>query len=434
MAVADAPSTSARVRRQYEFLPYPHRDPEDEKKRLLLTGLDDLNCVNHYCYRGKRNVSAGFRALIAGGGTGDAVVFLAHQLRKTMSEIVYIDLSTASQSVARKRLAARGLENRVKWINGSLLDLPRMGLGKFDYINCSGVLHHLACPDDGLAALRSVLKDDGAMGLMVYGQYGRTGVYQMQSLFRLIGDRDADMGTQVTEVRELMATLPPPNWYKRGADLFSPVESVSDSEVLDLFRHTQDRAYTVPQLYDFLDGAGLHLTEWSSESRIWYQPTVAFRDPALMNRVLALPRREREGACELFWGSIVKHALWATPKQDTITQWTDPEVVPTWTRTGDLFGIRKSLVEATSPDWCFNMQCTGGTKIQVRINADDVTRKLIDLTDGYRTVDSIVAQVVKEFPERSPDQLRTESADVFRLLNSHDLLVLRHRSVPFVAP
>lgn len=80
------------------------------------------------------------------------------------------------------------------------------------------------------------------------------------------------------------------------------------------------------------------------------------------------------------------------------------------------------------------MQCTGGTKIQVRINVDDVTRKLINLTDGYRTVDSILTQVVQEFPERNPEQLRTESADVFRLLNSHDLLVLRHRSVPFIAP
>lgn len=433
MAVADAPSTSARVRRQYEFLPYPHRNPEDEKKRLLLTGLDDLNCVNHYCYRGQRNFSAGFRVLVAGGGTGDAVVFLAHQLRKTLSEIVYIDLSQASQAVARQRLAARGLENRVRWIHGSLLDLPQMGLGKFDYVNCSGVLHHLASPDDGLATLRSVLKDDGALGLMVYGQYGRTGVYQMQSLFRLIADKNADMGAQVAEVRSLLATLPPCNWYRRGADVFAAVESVSDSEVLDLFLHTQDRAYTVPQLYEFLAGAGLHLTGWSAESRIWYQPNIAFRDPDLLARILTLPRPEQEAACELFWGSIAKHALWATPKPDTIAQWTDPDVVPTWPRTADLFGVRKSLLETTDPNWCFNMQCQGGTKIQVRITVDDVTRRLIDLMDGYRTVESILTQLIQQFPGRSPDQIRLECADVYRLLNSHDLLVLRSRSVPFVA-
>jgi hypothetical protein len=35
-------------------------------------------------------------------------------------------------------------------------------------------LHHLPDPQAGLRALCAVLKDDGALALMLYGKYGRT--------------------------------------------------------------------------------------------------------------------------------------------------------------------------------------------------------------------------------------------------------------------
>lgn len=41
------------VKDQYEKLPYPLRDPEDEKKRLSITQLEGLDRVNYYCYSGK---------------------------------------------------------------------------------------------------------------------------------------------------------------------------------------------------------------------------------------------------------------------------------------------------------------------------------------------------------------------------------------------
>lgn len=432
MTVADAPATSARVRKQYEYLPYPHREPSDEKKRLLITGLDELNCVNHYCFRGKRNLLGNFRTLVAGGGTGDAVVFLAHQLQKGMGDIVYVDLSDASQQVARQRLRARGLENRVKWIQGSLLDLPTMNLGKFDYINCSGVLHHLADPNAGLATLSGMLKDDGAIGLMVYGEYGRTGVYHLQNLFRLIGNREASLADQVVEARELLKTLPICNWYKRGAELFQPLESVGDTELLDLFLHTQDRAYTVPQIYDWVEGAGLHFAEWSADARIWYRPSVAFHDDALLDRIEKLPRREQEAACELFWGSIIKHTLWATKQPNTVASWADDDVAPTWTRLAGVLEVRKSILESPTPNWCLDIPKPGNAKIQARCLADEVTKRFVELADGSRTVIGILSQLVSEFPDRDVERLNRECVDVFNVLNANDLLTLRDKSVPFI--
>ncbi len=57
----------------------------------------------------------------------------------------------------------------------------------FDKIVCTGVLHHLSDPEAGLRSLRSVLKADGAMHLMVYAAYGRTGVAMMQEYCRRLG-------------------------------------------------------------------------------------------------------------------------------------------------------------------------------------------------------------------------------------------------------
>ena len=70
----------------------------------------------------------------------------------------------------------------------------------FDLIVCTGVLHHLADPDAGLRALRSVLNPKGAMYLMVYAPYGRTGVYMLQDYCRRLG-----IGTSEQEISELMA-------------------------------------------------------------------------------------------------------------------------------------------------------------------------------------------------------------------------------------
>ena len=71
------------VRDQYESLPYPPCNPQDEKKQLIQTWLESLAMINHYCFSGKQSFQEHFRVLAAGGGTGDATIYLAEQLRGT---------------------------------------------------------------------------------------------------------------------------------------------------------------------------------------------------------------------------------------------------------------------------------------------------------------------------------------------------------------
>src|SRR5436305_155614 len=68
------------VRAQYEALPYPPRDPREEALRLITGTPSHILEVNHYLFSGRLNFNRPFRALVAGGGTGDACIMLAQRL------------------------------------------------------------------------------------------------------------------------------------------------------------------------------------------------------------------------------------------------------------------------------------------------------------------------------------------------------------------
>ena len=68
-----------------------------------------------------------------------------------------------------------------------------LGMGSFEELQCSGVLHHLKRPSYGLNILKDSLTESGGMALMVYGKYGRTSVYQTQDLLKIINSYQKDI-------------------------------------------------------------------------------------------------------------------------------------------------------------------------------------------------------------------------------------------------
>ena len=128
--------------------------------------------------------SSGFRALIPGGGTDGGVSYLGEQLRNRNSETVYVDFSRRSMSVSQLRAKMRGILDIV-WIVDWLESIPRLGMGLFDFIGCTGVLHHLKDPQKGLNTLGEFQSGKGGAMFMVYGHYGRSGIYQIQNLLQI---------------------------------------------------------------------------------------------------------------------------------------------------------------------------------------------------------------------------------------------------------
>jgi SAM-dependent methyltransferase len=420
------------VRTQYEALPYPARDPADEKRRLLRTWLDDLPMINHYCFAGRQSFDRGFRALVAGGGTGDGTIFLAEQLRHTDARIVHLDFSAASMAVAQARAAARGLTN-IDWIHDSILNLPRLGLDPVDYINCIGVLHHLDDPDAGLQALRTVLKPEGALGLMVYAQIGRTGIYQMQDLMKLVNENGAGIEAQIAGTRQMLGMLPAGNWFKRGEDLYQDHRD-NDAGLYDMLLHSCDRAYTVGQLFDWIaDRHGLNL-EFSSvyHGRSAYLPHLRCgpQVPPAISRLAAQAKRRQYEAAELLSGQIITHDFYATGSPELCAPYGQADYVPFFYHepvTGP--ELSKIFRQSQGRPFLLNHTHTG---IKVMASPGKYVSRVLFHIDGNKTFREIFERVRHDDTLKGPPPddaaLFADFAPVYELFNSIERLLLRHPS------
>ena len=248
------------VQEQYEAYPYPERDPADEAKRLITGSPSHPLEIDHFCFGGQRDWSRPLRALVAGGGTGDALIQLAQVLTSAGRpyDITYVDLSTASRRIAEARAKARGLTG-ISFHTGSLLDAP--DFGAFDYIDCCGVLHHLPDPAAGFRALRAALAPGGAMGMMVYAPYGRSGVYPLQQAFGALFD-GVPPHERLARARDIVAGLPAGHPFRSNPNLNDHANS--DAGFYDLLLHSQDRAFSVADLLDTLTDTGWQLASFAT--------------------------------------------------------------------------------------------------------------------------------------------------------------------------
>ena len=71
-----------------------------------------------------------------------------------------LDLSVDSMNINKSRLEQLKCLDRVRFVQGNLLDIENLGLGKFDYIQCCGVIHHLPDPSEAVKKLYEVLKSN----------------------------------------------------------------------------------------------------------------------------------------------------------------------------------------------------------------------------------------------------------------------------------
>src|SRR5262249_31972499 len=174
--------------------------------------------------------------------------------------------------------------------------------GRFNLIVCTGVLHHLADPDAGLRALRSVLKPDGAIYLMVYAPYGRTGIYMLQEYCRRLG-----IGTSKNEIAELMAALRAlPENHPLAPVLRGSRDAGNADAIADALLNPRDRAYSVPQLFDLIDRNCLRFGRW-----YWQAPYLpqcgAIATTPHSGRLAALSARDQYTAVELWRGTMAGH-------------------------------------------------------------------------------------------------------------------------------
>lgn len=433
-----APNYLPNVREQYEALPYPPCNPQHEHKGLALTTLDRLDYLNHRFFDGRETFGSDFRVLSAGDGTGNASIFLAEQLAHTGGHVVALDLSTTSQAIAKERAAIRKLTN-ITFVHASLLDLPTLGLGEFDYISCSGVLHHLDDPDMGLKALASVLKPHGVMGILVYGAIGRTAIYHMQNLLKRALKNVTDINEKIALTRAVIADLPHTNWVNQ--DMKWPQRdwaTQGDAGLVDLLLHPQDRAYTVEQIYDWVARCRLNMAEFCvpyGHADVHYNPRTYLTDSSVTPYFDALPLPRQQKIAELLCGTMDKHQCYLT--RDNAAQEldvNDTSLIPSWS-------ILCTLYEGECEAMMNAVAAAAGKKTatitlksmgKIKLSPLCATANLIAAIDGTRSINDIVSHVAAQQPALSHDAIATQFKTLFAECRLYSMMVLRRsQGAPF---
>ena len=292
--MAESATESGAVASQYEKWVYPF--PIADLDAPDVRARSDFE-RNWYTFWPDRAPREDLDVLVAGCGSNAAARYAFNHPK---ARVTGIDLSSASLAHEAYLKDKHRLDN-LTLRQARIEDVASLARD-FDFIDASGVLHHLPDPVGGLRALARVLRPEGTISVMVYGQYGRTGVYMLQEMFRLLGLGQTEQ--DVVAVKQALASLPKhhaiQDYIGRAPDL------KYDAGLVDSFLHRQDRAYTVAQCLDFARQAGTTFMHWW-ENILYYPEGQLNVNHDFYRRVNALPEQSIWQFMELFNGTLGQH-------------------------------------------------------------------------------------------------------------------------------
>ena len=243
---------SKRVQEMYEVNPYPRFKYSDFTASNYSEPIS--NAIELETTR--KNLSfpvalsspgASPKILIAGCGTGNQVI-IANRYQN--AEITAIDLSSSSLAYAIRKTNEYEMNNTT-FIKMDLLNISALG-DLYDIIECSGVLHHMEQPSDGLSALVQQLSPGGYIKLGLYSEIARKVIVDARLVIQKLGIRSTPESIREFrrkvingEIRELL-DLP-----KFATDFYSL------SACRDLCFHVKEHHFTIQTLKILLDDQGL---------------------------------------------------------------------------------------------------------------------------------------------------------------------------------
>ncbi len=234
----------------YDRFPYPWRahvleQPVDaDFTRKILN--QDVGCWRHDRVPRKPSI------WVAGCGTNQAVITA---LNFPDSAVVGSDLSDSSLATAEDTAKALGIEN---------LELRRESLNevnyreRFDYIVCTGVIHHNANPETCLRRLATALKPSGVLELMVYNRFHRTVPAAFQKAVRLLCTSQNGRSVQ-DELGIAHSLLDSSSGEGLVAQALKALKTAENAEIADTLLQPVEWSYTVDTLASLVGCAGLEI-------------------------------------------------------------------------------------------------------------------------------------------------------------------------------
>ncbi len=381
----------ARVQQQYERFPYP--GPNDNLDVFKNSAGFTNGCPwnNFHWYWPFKERTQNLDILIAGCGTSQAakMAFFVPDARVTA-----IDLSSDSISHTQHVLDKYNIRN-VK-----LHQMPIEDAGKldqqFDLIVSTGVLHHLPDPDIGLTVLQNLLRPEGSIYLMVYGRYGRDGIYYVQETMRQLGlTYDNVTDQDIDAIRQYISLLPGTHPQRAKQAFFSQLQD--RNEVVDLFLHPQDRPYSTDEILQWLDVSELKLQTFLLRAQ--YMPQYSgLRESKFYERICSLPEQKQWAITELYRAATSMHFFIACHRDRNEASYKVDFNSPGW----------QSFIPTRNPGVQFdksNLPIGFTTRLyyiahrfqEIQRNLTALEEALFNLADGQQSIGNALAIVENQF-------------------------------------
>ncbi|HET6256505.1 MAG TPA: class I SAM-dependent methyltransferase [Puia sp.] len=227
---------------------------------------------------------------VAGCGTNQAL-FTA--LKFPDAEVLGTDISTQSLEVCKKNADQIGVGN-LRLEEKSLNDVDHVEA--FDYIICTGVVHHNADPGSTLGRISKALKKTGILECMVYNYYHRLMTTACQNAVRTFYDFAGGYNYELeySLVKSLISSFPYDNLMR---EFFQAHSTDHEAQIADSLLQPVEYSYTVESFGKMSAEANLEYVLYCDnqfdaalDSSSW---NMEFKDPVLKERYNGLPDEKR---------------------------------------------------------------------------------------------------------------------------------------------
>ncbi|MCC6277930.1 MAG: class I SAM-dependent methyltransferase [Oligoflexia bacterium] len=247
-----------KVREQYEKYPYP-------EPALLAYPSRSLSC--HAAYEvgaalttGKLASHAGKRIALIGCGTQEPLIMAKLHPK---AHVTAIDVSKKSLRQAKLSTQLWFCDN-IEFVHNDLESFAIENEGRFDYVHCYGVVHHLPSPQRGISAVAQLLSRDGFARLMVYAESSRRRINGIKRVAKMLGLSAADPESPFL-IQRMIESLPENHPLRITFSMHT--ERHSTAGLVDAFLHACENPLTLSQLVESVGENSCFIHDWDLSLR-----------------------------------------------------------------------------------------------------------------------------------------------------------------------
>jgi hypothetical protein len=224
------------------------------------------------------------------------------------------------------------------------------------------------------------------------------------------------------------------NWFKKSEYLAPDHIAFRDNGVIDMLLHHQDRAYTISELYDWVEEENLNIVNFHVENRSKLESDI--------EGIEFKTKREQYEFNELFHGDLIKHQFFLSKKTETVASLEDLDNILqiNYITRGEWDSLIKKLEELghsyPSPELTFTCSyylfnnsdklLDSGRKMQIKFKSDFVMTRLLKLIDGKTKTKRLFTKVREELNvDLSNEEMLERFRPIYEAFNLHDALLLK---------